>query len=52
MAAAPQASFTGLRYQDEYLGPVTFGPFAEELLRHLPSVPRAACWKSPAALTP
>ena len=42
MAAAPQASFTGPRYYDEYLGPVTFGPFAEELVRRMPAVPRGS----------
>lgn len=35
--AALHASFTGPRYYDEYLAPVSFGPFAEELVRRVPA---------------
>ena len=33
---APTASFTGPRYYDELLAPVSFGPFASELVRRIP----------------
>ena len=38
MSAPPLASFTGPRYYDDYLGPVSFVPFADELVRRMPEV--------------
>lgn len=37
---ATSVSFTGPQFYDEILGPLTFGPFAAELVRRLPPVPR------------
>jgi SAM-dependent methyltransferase len=37
--ANASSTFTGPQYYDEYLGPLTFGPFAAELARRLPHEP-------------